>query len=197
LPATRITKPSVAANRAPFRVAKYPTGRLRRGASRRDPDVALEVQQARLRCLLALLSDHAAVFQDAISPTAPLRSAIRQSPEGTASTHVRYAVGAGMDKGSRLAHPQGWCSRHRRCDGGRLRVKPRGPPDAAEACFRAGAVRRWRHPLLKGRSELGWQRTPHDGDRRLQPSGMLSHGRTLRLKRPSAQHIEKVVISQR
>ena len=38
-----------------------------RGASRRDPDVALEVRQDRLRRLLALLNNNASAFEDAIS----------------------------------------------------------------------------------------------------------------------------------
>src|SRR5271157_1410245 len=37
-----------------------------------------------------------------------------------------------MDERGLPAHPQGWCSRHRRCDGGRLCDKPGsqspGPP---------------------------------------------------------------------
>src|SRR5262245_64171020 len=64
-----------------------------------------------------------------------------------------------MDEGSLPAHPQGWCSRYRRCDGGRVRAKPGGQAfGPLGALFLHHVLDEWFEnevkPRLKGKSTL-------------------------------------------
>src|ERR1700730_7520779 len=60
-----------------------------------------------------------------------------------------------MDEGSLPAHPQGWCPRHRRCDGGRLCAKP-----GSQSLGSPGAHQVWPLSSAAGpegiHSEDGW-----------------------------------------